>query len=284
MKILLLGAGGLLGNYFLSVFGREELVVGDLPEWDITDELKINQLIELVKPEVIVNCAAFTDVEAAESQSELVQKINAIGPQILAKAAKNLGATLVHFSTDYVFDGRKTSGYNEDDPPRPLNVYGLSKYQGEQNIVSQWTNYYIVRTSWLFGGSFNRSSGKASFIEKMLQLAKNQPRIEAVNNQFSKPTYAKDLATAVFELINNKPPYGTYHLVNEGVVSWFDYAQEIFKLTKISVTLMPISAENFFTKAKRPLFSALNNNKLKKLRPWPEALAEYLNHQQIDNQ
>ena len=273
----------MLGSDLASVLSEQDLIVADRPEWDITKNEELKVKIQNCQPELIINCAAFTDVEAAEEQSETVFKVNAQGSLNLARISSELNLPLMQISTDYVFDGEKGSGYNEDDKTQAISVYGRSKEQGEKNIINNCQKYYIIRTSWLFGRAVARGKkNKTNFVDKMLELSQTQKVIKAVSDQFSKPTYAKDLARSIkSNFIDNQREFGIYHLVNEGAVSWFDYAEEIFKQRKIKIKLQKISGHDFFQKARRPKYSALNNNKLPKLRPWPEALADYLKSIQI---
>jgi dTDP-4-dehydrorhamnose reductase len=276
MRILILGAGGMLGSELTRVLSDQDLIVADLPEWDITQAENLKLKIEKCQPELIINCAAFTNVEEAESPKKLAFKVNAEGPLFLAEISQELNIPLVHLSTDYVFDGKKKGGYNEDDLTNPVNFYGVSKATGERNIMENCQKYYLVRTSWLFGQNRSGSQTKKNFIEIMLDLAQSQKPFAVVTDQYSKPTYAWDLAQAIKNLIFNKPPYGIYHLTNEGSASWYEYAQEIFHFKNIHIGLNKTTAAEFFSKAKRPIDSSLNNNKLPKLRLWQEALEEYL--------
>lgn len=277
MKILILGAGGMLGSDVVEVLSNYDLIVADLPEWDITEAKNLKLKMQNCRPDLIINCAAFTDVSAAEEQKKLVFKVNAEGPLNLAKIVSKLDILLIQISTDYVFDGKKEGGYNEDDYTHPINVYGQSKEQAEKNIIGNCQKYYIVRTSWLFGRAIQKSrQNKKNFVDKMLELGQTQKVVKVIKDRFSKPTYTRDLAKSIKDIINSKPDFGIYHLVNEGVISWYGFAEEIFKQAEIDVKLEPITAREFFKNDIRPKNSALNNNKLPKLRSWQEALADYL--------
>lgn len=273
MKILILGAAGMLGSALVNILSDQDLIVADKPEWDITEARNLKDGILNCSPEWIINCAAFTNVENSEDQRELVFKVNADGPLNLGKIAEELDIPLIHISTDYVFNGLKESGYNESDLTDAINAYGKSKELGEKNIIKNSRKHYIIRTSRLFGRSI---AGKENFVDKMIRLSLTENNIKVVNDQFSKPTYASDLALAIKDLIKKRPDYGIYHLTNEGAASWHDIALEIFKQIKKTIVLTPILTSEFFSKAKRPKYSLLNNTKLPKLRPWQEALSDYL--------
>jgi dTDP-4-dehydrorhamnose reductase len=190
----------------------------------------------------------------------------------LASICNDLGAYLMYFSTDYVFNGTKEEGYKEDDSPSPINTYGTSKLRGEELIQQNTDKFFIIRTSWLFG------MHGINFVKTMLDLADKKRKITVVNDQIGKPTYTKDLAKAIYSLISeNQADSGIYHLVNEGETSWYDFAKKIFELAKIDVQLSPISSEELNRPAKRPRISTLLNTKLPKLRHHHEALHDYLN-------
>lgn len=279
MKILILGAAGMLGNELAKTLSRHDLIMGDLPDWDITKADDLYGKIKSCLPELIINCAAFTNVESAEDNIKQAFMVNGEGPLNLSKIADSLKIVLTHLSTDYVFDGEKPGGYgyNEDDITRPLNAYGKSKEQGEKNIIGNCQRFYIIRTSWLFGRQSQISpDGKKCFVDAMLELGAKEQSIKVVNDVFSKPTYVKDLSLNIKNIIEKKLDYGIYHVINEGTTNWHSYAAEIFKQKKIGIQLIPIPAAEFFTKAVRPKNSSLNNNKLPKLRMWQDALGDYL--------
>jgi len=215
MKILILGAKGMLGHDLMKVFGAFWPLGLGINDLDITDVKKLTRKLKKLKPDVIINAAAYTDVDAAEKNKKLAQKINGQAVANLARLSLRLGAILIHFSTDYVFSGRKKQGYQESDlPETPLNNYGRSKLIGERQInklASQGLKYYLIRTSWLFGPASHRHHHK-NFVDTILKLAKNRKMIKVVNDQFGSPTYTYDLALAVKNLLINKAPYGIYHL------------------------------------------------------------------------
>lgn len=275
MKILILGAKGSLGQTFVDLYKDHEVFAWDREELDITDEEMVSNKIKQLIPDLIINCAAYNAVDKAEEERMLAEQINGSAVGYIAKATQSVGATLVHFSSAYVFAGDKNEGYNEDDLPRPQSAYGQSKLLGEIEASGNCDNYYIIRTTWLYGR--DSANGKPSFVQIMLELANENKTIKVINDEFGQPTYVVDLAQTTKTLIEEKKPFGIYHLVNEGAVSWYDWAAEIFKLKKISADLTQASKEDFDRKAVRPQYGVLQNTKFIKLRPWTEALKEYLN-------
>ncbi|MDD3977826.1 MAG: dTDP-4-dehydrorhamnose reductase [Methanomicrobium sp.] len=257
-KILILGANGMLGHSLQKVF-PDAICKGH--ELDITDEKKIYSYISELNPDIVINAAAYTDVDGCEDNHDIAFAVNGEGPGNLAVACEKTGATLVHFSTDYVFDGTKKE-YNESERTNPVSIYGKSKLLGEENIIKNMDDFRIIRTSWLFG-----VHGK-NFVETMLKLSLEMPQVRVVNDQFGKPTYTKDLAQKTSEIINLEP--GIYHASNEGVCSWFEFAKAIIP------NAVPCNTEEFPRKAKRPVYSVLINNKTKPMRNWNEALKDYL--------
>ena len=262
IKVMITGALGMLGHDLRKVFPDAELfdVVGD-NILDITDENMVMETVEAVQPDVVINAAAYTDVDGCEDNTELSLKVNGEALANIAKACKKVGAKLVHYSTDYIFDGDKNE-YVESDIPNPINAYGESKLQGEKNIRENMDDYRIIRTSWLFG-----KNGK-NFVETMLSLSGQMDTVKVVNDQFGKPTYAFDLAHKTAEVINMEP--GIYHITNEGVCSWYEFAGAIIP------NAVPCNSEEFARKAKRPTYSILLNTKTGLLRHWKDALTDYL--------
>ena len=283
MKILILG-NGLLGKEFvhtpvqtlnallekptqLTLWGRTEL--------DITDPTQVHKKITRLNPDVIINCAAYTKVDAIENDKQKAYAVNGAALQHLAKSANAVNAPLVHYSTDYVFDGTKEQGYEEDDTPAqtPLNEYGVSKLQGEQHILNTAHKFYIIRTAWLFGQHGN------NFIHTVLRLAESQNPVTIVNNEYGRPTYAVDLVQTTLQLLSTKKPFGIYHATNSGEkVSWYEYARFILQNTNKSALLRfsPITSEEYGAPAPRPKNSVLVSTKIPELRPWRDAVKEYL--------
>lgn len=285
MNILLLGKSGMLGSCFLDFFAGlndVELFAFDANELDVTDYDGLSEKFRKIKPEVVINCAAYTAVDEAENAWCEAFKINSEAVKEIALLCKEIEAVLIHVSTDYVFDGEKADGYREDDDTNPINIYGESKAAGEKAIMESAGKYYIVRTSWLFG-----PNGK-NFVDTMLKLGENALKkgtdLKVVNDQIGSPTYTNDLCEAVIKyfvqpLIGGEiiPDSGIYHLTNAGKCSWYDFAKKIFALKNMDLKVNPVSTGEFPRLAKRPANSVLLNTRLKGgLRNWEEALASYL--------
>ncbi|WP_235268125.1 dTDP-4-dehydrorhamnose reductase [Methanosarcina mazei] len=264
IKTLIIGASGMLGSDLCKVFpDAVKLTHHDL---DITDREQVIESILKIKPDVVINAAAYTNVDGCEDNKELAFQVNGSGPGYIAEACARAGAKLVHFSTDYVFDGSKKE-YVESDIPDPINVYGDSKLLGEKKIIENMDDYRIVRISWLFG-----IHGK-NFVETMLKLSGEMDTVKVVNDQFGKPTYTVDLASKVKEIIELDP--GIYHITNDGICSWYEFASSIID------NVIPCTSEEFPRKAKRPKYSVLVNTKTEPMRHWREALKDYLQGRNI---
>ena len=276
MKILITGANGMLAKSVKARLNEgNELICTDVADLDITDEKAVIKFVEKNKPEYIVNCAAFTAVDKAEEVYDLAEKINANGPGNLAKAAKTVDATLVHISTDYVFDGDLdvTKSYVETDAVGPVTVYGKTKLHGEEQVKANTDKYYIFRTAWLYGDGNN-------FVRTMLKLGNEKDEISVVADQHGSPTYAEDLANIIAEAIEKKIPYGLYHSTNQGFTTWYDFTKKIFELADIKCNVKPVTSEEFIRPAKRPKNSNLNKQKLLDqgvtVPEWEDGLKRYL--------
>ncbi|OGR31041.1 MAG: dTDP-4-dehydrorhamnose reductase [Desulfuromonadales bacterium GWC2_61_20] len=264
MKLALIGSNGMLARKVreLAPVGSE-LHGFDLPEFDLTDRAQVLAAMARLKPTVIINCAAFTNVDGCETQEDLATRVNGAGPGYLAEAAQAVGAVLVHISTDYVFAGDQTSPYREDDPTTPLSAYGRSKLAGEKAIVaSGLARYFIVRTSWLYG------PGGKNFVETMLRLAVERDELRVVADQFGSPTYTGDLAAAIFRLLAlSSPAYGIYHLADLGECSWHGFAEAIVELARLhgepvkALRVLPIATSDYPLPAPRPAYSVFNKEK-----------------------
>lgn len=296
MKVLIIGSHGMLGQEFMRQLGvasessrslsaatpnGNEVVGWGREDLDITNETEVMEKIGALKPSVIFNCAAYNNVDKAEDEPEIAFAINGEAVGYLAKAAAASGATLVHFSTDYVFDGEQKEGYTEEDLPNPISVYGQSKTLGEQRLfaISQFRNFanwYLIRTSKLFGPPGTGATSKKSFPEMMLGFARAKGRIEAIDAEIGSPTYVKDLAERCLQLIEQKMTPGIYHIVNDGACGWYEYAKIAVESAGVTAEVVPVGPEKFPRKAKRPAYSILLNTKLLALRPWQEALKEFL--------
>ena len=295
MKILLLGKNGMLGSQFESQLADVGVGVGqnlevfgfDRDDLDITNGRALKKIFEAVLPDIVINCAAYTNVDKAESQKKEAQALNAEAARSIARLCNKHGSVLIHFSTDYVFNGRREVpvGYAEDDVPNPLGVYGETKFKGEEFVHKEMVRGYVVRTSWLYGPRPDGSDG-GNFVDTMLRLggevlAGDRPELAVVGDQFGSPTYTADLAQAVIDRFvmrwpDDLPEFGIYHLVGDGFCSWHEFAVRIFELAELGVKVGKIETADYITAAQRPKNSILLNTKLAKLRKWDEALADYL--------
>lgn len=278
MKILITGANGMLAKAVKNELKNEELICTDVTELDITNLEMVKDAVNNIKPDYIINCAAYTAVDKAEEQEELAYKINAIGPKNLAIAAKQNDAILVHISTDYVFGGDKPveQDYSEDDEKKPQAVYGTTKLVGEKFIEENCSNYYIFRTAWLYGEGNN-------FVRTMINLAKDRDEVSVVNDQHGSPTYAVDLASMVHQAIEKKIPFGVYNATNIGYTTWYDFTKKIYELKNINCKVNPVTSEEFVRPAKRPLNSQMSKDKLLKngiiIPTYEDALKRYLENE-----
>ncbi|HLB72117.1 MAG TPA: dTDP-4-dehydrorhamnose reductase [Candidatus Methanoperedens sp.] len=261
IKTLIFGAGGMLGMELCNLF--PDAIKLKHSDVDIRERESVMESIEINRPEIVINAAAYTAVDDCEDNQEIAYEVNGISPGYIAEGCSCVGAKLVHYSSDYVFDGSKKE-YIESDIPGPINVYGKSKLMGERNIIDRMDDYRIIRTSWLFG-----LHGK-NFVDTMLRLSVQMDTVRVVNDQFGKPTYTSDLARKTEEIIDLAP--GIFHITNDGVCSWYEFASAIID------NASPCSSEEFIRKAKRPKYSVLVNTRTGQMRHWREALAEYLNN------
>lgn len=275
MRTLVFGAKGQLGRDLLRVFEREGEVSGcDLPEVNVAYEPAVQNIVSTFGPDLIVNAAAFTDVDGAENELESAFLTNEVGARNLAEVAEHHRIPIVQISTDYVFDGAKGTPYEPDDPVAPLGVYGKTKAAGEVAVRKANPRHFVVRTAWLYGPGGN------NFVEKMLRLAKERKPLRVICDEIGSPTHTLDLAEAIL-MLTRTDEYGTYHAVNSGACSRFEFARAIFDCAKIGVRLDPCVANDFPTKARRPKYSVLSNARLEQvtgitMRPWQDALAHYM--------
>ena len=278
MKILLIGAQGMLGRDLQPILSdRHEVIARDVNDLDITDPVQTEKEIHLLRPELVINAAAFTDVDGCESQRERAFSVNAEGAGHVARSCRSAGARLIQLSTDYVFDGTSPVPYTEESFPHPLNVYGESKLQGEQLILETGGNHLILRTAWLYG-----KHGK-NFVDTILRLASQQEELRVVDDQQGSPTFTRDLSRAIAQLLD-KDVQGILHVTNSGSCSWFEFAKEILETKPIpgrKIRLVPISSRELVRPARRPSNSLLDCSRFQKLtggkmRPWDEALRDYL--------
>lgn len=274
MKVLITGSSGQLGSMLKLHLTGAELALADLPEADITDRERFSAIVHSFVPDVVIHCAAYTDVDGCVSHPKLAYRVNSFGTQNVALASQEVGAAMVHISTNEVFAGDAVQGYEEWVTPNPINVYGRTKAASEHHVRNIMNRYYIVRTAWLY------SSGGHNFIHGILRQARQGARLRVVTDEIGNPTYAADLAEAIAELIGSEQ-YGTYHLVNEGACSRFEFAQEVLKLgAQTELEIVPILSSEFRRASTPPPYAALKNicgaSIGIKLRPWQEALAAYM--------
>lgn len=269
MKILVTGAKGMLGQDLCPVLEDEdfEVVETDIHNLDITDINQVEKMLKSEKPDMVIHCAGYTNVDLAESEPEKASKINGLGTENLAKVCGKNDITMIYISTDYVFDGTKTEPYKPTDEPNPQSVYGKTKRDGEIAVQKYCDKYYITRTSWLYG-----HHGK-NFVETMISISQN-PEVKVVNDQTGCPTWTMELCNGIVKLINEEAPYGIYQVCGSEPTTWYDFAKEIYKLMKLDVNLKPCKTEEFPRPAKRPAYSAMDNNGI--CRNWKLALKDYL--------
>jgi len=279
MRILVTGHKGMLGSDLVEVLGRDHEVSGiDRDEFDIASAEDCLRVVGEFSPQVIVNAAAYTDVDGCETNRDACFAVNAEGVRNIASACKGRNTKVVHYSTDYVFDGTKREPYIEDDPCRPINVYGESKRKGEEALIETAEDHVLIRTAWLYG-----RQGK-NFVKAILAKAKEDGKLRVVDDQIGSPTYSLDLAQAT-KLLVELDCRGIYHITNRGVCSWFQFARRILEYAQLSDVIMePIKSHEIDRKAKRPAYSVLSNRKFmeatrKAMRPWQVALNEYLTGQ-----
>ena len=275
MKILITGSNGMLGHDLIEVLGDDhELILTTSKTLDITDEKQVMETISSNKPDIVINSAAYTDVDGCEENPDIAYAVNGEGAKNLALACREVDCPLVHISTDYVFDGTARTPISEDGEIGPISVYGKSKLEGEKAIQEILDKYFIVRTAWLYG-----INGR-NFPRTMLELAENHPQITVVYDEVGTPTYTPDLAYGISQLIETDY-YGIYHLTNSGSCSWCEFARYIFEIAERDVEVIPVTASEFARPAPRPSYSVLNNknwtdNGFKPLRDYKDAIKEYI--------
>lgn len=262
MKILVTGSNGQLGNE-VNVLSKantqHEFVFTDVAELDICDAKAVNDFVEKIRPDFIVNCAAYTAVTKAENDLDLSRRINCDAVSNLGAAAKKFGAKVIHVSTDYVFDGTAHLPYTEDITPNPKTVYGITKLEGEEALKKSGCSFVILRTSWLYSSFGN------NFVKTMIRLGKEKERLTVIYDQIGDPTYAADLAAAIMKIINAKSfVEGIYHFSNEGVCSWYDFTKIIHHLAGVTTCdVQPIATKDYPDKTPRPFYSVLDKSKIK---------------------
>jgi dTDP-4-dehydrorhamnose reductase len=260
LKTLILGASGQLGQCIAKLVEERfllDFIFADRLEADILDLTSLRGLFEMHKPDYVINCAAYTAVDQAEVEPELCRAVNKVGASNIAQICVEHDATIIHISTDFVFEGSWPELLNETDSTKPVNVYGLTKLEGEQEILRLCSRYYILRTSWLYSEYGN------NFVKTMLRLGRERKNLKVVVDQIGTPTYAMDLAEAILSIIFSKAEsYGIYHYSNEGVASWYDFARAIFEFSGSTVDVYPILSSAYPTRAVRPKFSVMDKSKV----------------------
>jgi dTDP-4-dehydrorhamnose reductase len=260
ISILVTGANGQLGKCLQdlsNLYNNYDWNFKSSSELNITQEKIVEKIFSTNNFDYVINCAAYTAVDKAESDSDNAFLVNAKGVKILSQACKKYNVKLIHISTDFVFDGIKKTPYTEEDTPNPINIYGASKLKGEEYIKEILKNYTIIRTSWVYSEYGN------NFVKTMLKLSRIKDEISVINDQFGSPTYARHLAEFIItKIINGSHTNGIYHYSSDGNISWYEFAKEIFKLNNINIKLNEISSDQYLTAAKRPFFSVLSKKKV----------------------
>lgn len=292
MKILVVGSTGQLGQEIQKLLNCKDRYINNLDvnhiecitknskELDIINRASVFSYIMQKKPDIIINCAAYTNVDRAEADYEKAFQVNALGPRNLAIAAEAIGAKLIHVSTDYVFNGSgvlshgKILPYREYDLPNPINVYGKTKLLGENYLREFCSKYFIIRTSWLYGENGN------NFVKTIIRAGKEKGKLQVVNDQVGNPTNVEDLANHILRLAFTEE-YGVYHCTGNGICSWYDFACKIVEYAEIDCIIEPVDSKQFKTKAKRPAYSCLDNMMLRRtigdnMRNWEEALCDFI--------
>lgn len=276
MRIVVLGASGQLGSCLKKVAQERNIQDISFPsesEGNILDITLLDTLFTKEQPQFVINCAAYTAVDKAEDEPEICRLVNRVGAKNIAEVCVKHHAALIHISTDFVFKGNVPQLLSETDVAEPENMYGITKLEGEQDIAATLPAHFILRTSWLYSEYAN------NFVKTMLRLGSERDQLGVIVDQAGSPTYAIDLAGAIFDIIDtNNQSYGIYHYSNEGVTSWFDFAKTIFDLSQTTVTVNPVKTSEYVTKAVRPAYSVMDKQKIKKefgiqIPYWRDSLA-----------
>lgn len=278
-RVVVIGATGQLGSDLAEAFGTETVTGLAHEDLEIGDAEAVREVLGRLRPDVVVNSAAFHNVPRCESEEERAFALNAVAPRNLARTCTALGARLTHVSTDYVFDGAKRAPYVEDDRPNPLNVYGISKLAGEYAVLNEGGNHQVVRSSGLYGVRPCRAKG-GNFIDTMFKAARERDEVRVVNDEILTPTFTADLAAQIRVLALDGPA-GLFHATNQGCCSWFEFARAIFDLGGLTTPLVATTVKEFQSPVRRPFYSVLENAALAgvgldRMRPWREALEDYM--------
>lgn len=281
-KVLIIGPTGQLGADLVRVFSEKksyEVITAMRPEIDLSDRGSVLNAISRYMPQIVINASGYTDVEGCEHDPSSAMLLNTEGAGHVADACSGSGSVCVYISTDYVFDGNKGAPYEETDWPNPLNAYGVSKLEGERSVRGKCDRHFVVRTSGLFGPGLPEKRGH-NFVETVISLAEKAKRIRIVDDQVISPTYTRDLASKISELLESGD-YGTYHITNSGECTWYRFGMAVFDFVGLSSEVTAVTSDEYGAKAKRPRYSVLDNKKLesagvRRLRHWSEALGDYI--------
>lgn len=288
MRILITGAGGQVGSQLINILNKGRSEIGEIPnrlkdaevigktskDLDISNLDNVKRTISELKPNIVINAAAYTNVDGCETNEELAFRVNAFGAKNLAIACEEIGSKLVHISTDYVFSGKGLIPFNEDNAPSPQSIYGKSKYMGDKFVTEFSSKYFIVRPSWVYG-----YNGK-NFVYSIMKNAKAMGNLKVVNDQVGNPTNAEDLSHHILKLITTEK-YGVYNCSGRGECTWYDFACKIIELSKIQCSVTPCSSNEYPSRANRPTYSSLDNTKLdlavgNEMRHWEDALKAFI--------
>ena len=278
MKVLLTGSNGQLGRELAEVLPARghEVAALDRHALDVSDAGAVDRAVGQHSPDLVVNAAAYTNVDGCEEEPERAYAVNALGPRNVAQACERRGCGLLHVSTNYVFDGEGKRPYETFDPPRPASVYGRTKLAGEEYVTRLTNRWYVVRTAGVYGRGHN-------FVRTMLRVAAGRDRLTVKDDEYGSPTYARDLAEGIAGVVE-EGSYGLYHLTNAGACSWYEFAREIFRLANVEVEVVPVPSSEYPLPAARPANGVLSSLGSPELRHWKEALAEYLEREATERE
>jgi dTDP-4-dehydrorhamnose reductase len=275
VRVLLAGAGGQLGLELASILPERdhEVVALDRRGLDVADPEAVEGAVDEHEPEMVINAAAYTNVDGCEDETGLAYAVNALGPRNLAQACERRGCALLHVSTNYVFDGENGRPYEPFDSPNPISAYGRTKFAGEEYVMRLMNRWYVVRSAGVYGRGHN-------FVRTMLRVASERDSLEVKDDEFISPTYARDLAEGIVRVVEGGR-YGLYHLTNAGSCSWYEFTREIFRLTGVETEVVPIPGSEYPLPAARPANGVLSSLGGPELRHWKEALEDYLNREAL---
>lgn len=280
MKIAIIGSNGQLGSDLCEYLKNNEIIPLTHKDIEIKNQIECISILNDIKPDIVINTAAFHNVPLCETEKEEALRVNTVAPFNLSLACNQINAELVHFSTDYVFDGVKKKPYKEDDTPNPLNFYGISKLAGEYSVKAYCKKYKIIRVSGIYGKIPSRAKG-SNFITSMIKLSKEKNELKVVNDEIIAPSNTEDIAKQVEKLLEFKQETGIFHISNDGQCTWFEFASAIFEFLNNDIKISPIKSIDFPSNLKRPSFSIIENEHIKKLgiygmRHWKDALKEHI--------